>query len=135
MARRASSSSHPLWLVAAAALVLVVIAVGYLLYGKANDPYRTMKLLPVADYMENANSLRGNVYKLDGTVSRSLDWSATAGRLFSVDVSGTSAPGEVVPLLIPSQFDNLNIERGQRFLFKIEVGDKGILRVQDLRKA
>jgi hypothetical protein len=135
MARRASSSSHPLWLIAAAALVLVVIGVGYLLYGKANDPYRTMKLLPVADYMENANSLRGNVYKLDGTVSRSLDWSATAGRLFSVDVSGTSTPGEVVPLLVPAEFNNLNIERGQRFLFKIEVGDKGILRVQDLRKA
>ncbi len=135
MARRASSSSHPLWLAAAGVLVLTVIAVGYLLYGKANDPYRTMKLLPVADYMENANSLRGNVYKLDGTVSRSLDWSATAGRLFSVDVTGTDSRGEVVPLLIPSQFNNLNIERGQRFLFKIEVGDKGILRVQDLRKA
>jgi hypothetical protein len=124
-----------LWLAAAAVLFLAVIGVGYLLYGKANDPYRTMKLLPVADYMENANSLRGNVYKLEGTVSRSLDWSATAGRLFSVDVTGSTAAGDVVPLLVPSQFNNLNIERGQRFLFKIEVGDKGILRVQDLRKA
>lgn len=135
MARRASTSSHPLWLVAAAVLVLAFIALGSLLYGRASDPYRTLKQLPVADYMENANSLRGNVYKLDGTVARSLDWSATAGRLFSVDVSGTSAPGEVVPLLVPAEFNNWNIERGQRFLFKIEVGDKGILRVQDLRKA
>lgn len=135
MARRASSSSHPLWLAAAAVLILAVIGVGYLLYGKANDPYRTMKQLPVADYMENANSLRGNVYKLEGTVSRSLDWSATAGRLFSVDVTGSNSSGDVVPLLVPSEFNNLNIERGQRFLFKIEVGDKGILRVQDLRKA
>ena len=135
MARRASSSLHPLWLIAAAALVMATIGVGYFLYGKANDPYRTMKLLPVADYMENANSLRGNVYKLDGTVSRSLDWSATAGRLFSVDVTGSNGSGDVVPLLVPAQFNDLNIERGQRFLFKIEVGDKGILRVQDLRKA
>lgn len=135
MARRASTSSHPLWLVAAAVLVLAFIALGSLLYSRTSDPYRTLKQLPVADYMENANSLRGNVYKLDGTVARSLDWSATAGRLFSVDVSGTSAPGEVVPLLVPAEFNNWNIERGQRFLFKIEVGDKGILRVQDLRKA
>ena len=38
-------------------------------------------------------------------------------------------------VLVPPEFASVNIERGQRFLFKIEVGDKGILRAQDVKKA
>jgi hypothetical protein len=36
---------------------------------------------------------------------------------------------------VPAAFGSVNIERGQRFLFKIEVGEKGILRAQDVKKA
>jgi hypothetical protein len=134
VARRASSSPHPVWILVAAALVLAAIAGGFVVYGRVSDPYRTMTALPVQDYLENANSLRGNVYKLDATVAASLDWSATAGRLFSVEVNG---PGgrEMLPLIVPVEFNHVNIERGQHFLFKIEVGEKGILRVQDVKKA
>ncbi|MHA3771088.1 hypothetical protein ACXR0O_06060 [Verrucomicrobiota bacterium sgz303538] len=134
MARRASSSTNPAWLILAAIVALAAIAGGYALYGKASDPYRTMTPLPVQDYLENANSLRGNVYKLDAVVAKSLDWSPTAGRLFSVDI-GTGPNGDVLPILIPPQFNHVNVERGQRFYFKIEVAEKGILRVQDVKKA
>jgi hypothetical protein len=131
MARRASSSAHPIWLLLAALLVLGAIGGGWLLFGRVSDPYRTVATLPVKDYLENANSLRGNVYKVDATVLRQIEWSPTAGRLFSVDAPG----GEVLPILVPPQFGSVNIERGQRFLFKIEVGEKGILRAQDVKKA
>jgi hypothetical protein len=114
----------------AAVLLIGAVTGGYFLFGKTADPYRTMTALPVHDYLENSNSLRGNVYKVDGTVSKSLEYSSTAGRLFSVDVNG-----ELVPILVPSQFNSVNIERGQRFFFKIEVGDKGILKAQDVKKA
>lgn len=131
MARRASSSAHPVWLLLAAGLVLAAIAGGYFLFGRVSDPYRTVTVLPVQDYLENANSLRGNVYKLDATVLKQLEWSPTGGRLFSVDGPG----GEVLPILVPASFSSVNIERGQRFLFKIEVGDKGLLKAQDVKKA
>jgi len=131
MARRASSSSHPLWILAAVALLLGAVAGGYLMYGRSSDPFRTMTALPAQDYLENANSLRGNVYKLDGTVSKLLQYSPTDGRLFSVEVGS----GDVLAVLVPPQFNQVNIERGQHFLFKIEVGDKGILRAQDVKKA
>jgi hypothetical protein len=114
----------------AAVLVIAALAGGYFLFGKANDPYRTLSPLPVQDYLQNSNSLRGNVYKIDGTVSQALQWSATAGRLFSVDVNG-----DVLPILVPPQFNSVNIERGQRFYFKIEVGDRGILKAQDVKKS
>ncbi len=131
MARRASSPTHPVWLLLVVALVIGAIAGGYVLYGRVSDPFRTMTALPIPDYLENANSLRGNVYKLEATVAKSLEWSPVAGRLFSVDVSG----GDVLPLLVPVEFNHVNIERGQRFRFKIEVADKGVLRVQDVKKA
>jgi hypothetical protein len=134
MARRASSSTNPLWLILAAVIALAAIAGGYALYGKASDPYRTMTPLPVQDYLDNANSLRGNSYKLDAIVSKSLDWSPTAGRLYSVDLS-SDPKSDVLPILIPPQFNHVNIERGQRFFFKIEVAEKGILRVQDVKKS
>ncbi len=130
MARRASSSAHPAWMMLAALLVLAALGGGYVLFGKASDPYRTLTPLPVPDYLQNSNSLRGNVYKLEATVSESLQWSPTIGRLFSVE-----AGGEMLPVLVPPQFNSVNIERGQRFFFKLEVGDHGILLVQDVKKS
>ena len=129
MARRASSSAHPVWIVVALMLAIGAIAGGYFLFNRVSDPYRTMTPLPVSDYLENSNSLRGNVYKLDGTISQSLDWSPTGGRLFSVEVGA-----DVLPILVPASFNHFNLERGQRFYFKIQVGDKGILTAQDVKK-
>ena len=130
MARRASSSAPPIWIFAAVVLCLSAVIGGYVLFGRVSDPFRTIAALPVADYLQNSNSLRGNVYKIDGTIAKSIEWSPTAGRLFAVDVGN-----DVVAVLVPPQFNHLNIERGQRYLFKIEVGDKGILRAQDVKKA
>jgi hypothetical protein len=114
------------------AAVMVALAGGaYALYGWVSDPYRKVPPLPVHSYMENANSLRGNIYRLDATVSQALEYSSRSGRLFSV----TDSEGEVVAILVPPELRDLNIERGQRFFFKISVGDKGILRVQEARKA
>ncbi len=130
MARRASSSAHPVWILLAAVLVLAAVAGGYLLFGKASDPYRTLSPLPVSDYLQNSNSLRGNVYKIEGTVAQSLQWSPTGGRLFSVEVGD-----EMLPVLVPPSFNSVNIERGQRFNFKIEVGDRGVLKALDVKKS
>ena len=129
MGRRASSSAHPVWLLIALLLVLAAIGGGFLIHSRS-DPYRTVAALPVADYLENSNSLRGNIYKLEATVAKSIDWSANSGRLFAVE-----AGQDVLAVLVPPKFNQINIERGQRFFFKLEVGDKGILRVQDVRKA
>ena len=130
MARRASSSAHPVWMLIAVVLVMAALAGGYFLFGRTSDPYRTYSPLPVADYLQNSNSLRGNVYKLDATVGQSLQWSPSVGRLFSVEVNG-----EVLPVLVPPPFNSVNIEKGQRFFFLIKVEDHGILTAQDVKKS
>lgn len=131
MARRASSSAHPVWMLIAAVLLVAAVAGGWLLYGRVSDPYRTMTSLPVQDYLQNSNSLRGNVYKVDATVIEALRYSAKTGRLFSIEVNGSDR----LPVLVPPEFNRINIERGQRFYFKVAVEEKGVLRAQDVTKA
>lgn len=97
MARRASSSPHPFWVLLTVALLVASAGLGYFVYGRVSDPYRTIAPLPVQDYLENANSLRGNIYKLDATVGKALEWSSKSGRLFSVEAGS----GEVVAVLVP----------------------------------
>ncbi|MEA3189385.1 MAG: hypothetical protein QOD99_3215 [Chthoniobacter sp.] len=131
MPRRASSTVQPSWIIGCVVLLGAAIVGGRLLYQNVSDPYRTLTPLDVTAYVENANSLRGNVYKISVTVGTQLAWSPTAGRLYSVEVEGKP---EVLAVLIPAQFNHLNIQKGQRYFFKIEIGDKGILRASDVRK-
>lgn len=131
MARRASSTVHPLWIIAAVLLLTGALAGGWLLFRTVSDPYRTLTPLDVSGYLQNANSLRGNVYKVSATVDTQLAWAPAIGRLYAVEVEGGS---EVLPILIPAQFNELNMQKGQRYFFKIEVGDKGVLRAVDVRK-
>jgi hypothetical protein len=131
MVRRASSSVNPWWIGGVVVLVAAAMAGGWALYKDVSDPYRTLTSLDVPAYLDNANSLRGNVYKLNATVDTQLAWAPHEGRLFSVEVEGRS---DILPVMIPSSFNSVNIQKGQRYFFKIEVGDKGILRVQDIRK-
>jgi hypothetical protein len=133
MPRRASSGIHPAWIIVVILLIGGAIGVGYFLMGKVSDPYRTLTPLSVSEYLENSNSLRGNTYKVTGTVWNSLAWSPTTGRLFSIEVQGDHSTS-VLPLLIPASFNQINIQKGQRYVFKVEIDEKGILKVKDLNK-
>jgi len=133
MPRRASSKLNPLWFVAVALLVAAAIGGGYLFIRTANDPYRTIHSLDVLTYLENANSLRGNTYRITGTVWNSLAWSPAAGRLFAVEV-GEGKAGDLLPLLVPSSLNHMNLQKGQRFAFEVEIVEGGVLRVKSLRK-
>lgn len=134
MPRRASFTIHPVWIAAIFILVAAAIAGGYFLVEQVNDPYRTLSQLSVPAYLDNSNSLRGNTYKVTGTIWNSLAWSPTAGRLFSIEIESGSGTTDILPLLIPAEFNHVNIQKGQRFTFKIEVDEKGILKVEGLKK-
>ncbi len=112
-------------------LVIAAIAGGYLLYTFVGDHYRTLTPLDVTSYLDNSNSLRGNTYKVSGTVASKLAWAPAIGSLYSIEVEST---GDMLPLLVPAEFNRVNIQKGQKFFFRVEVGEKGILHVQDLKK-
>ncbi|XHR30258.1 MAG: hypothetical protein ACFUZC_06790 [Chthoniobacteraceae bacterium] len=138
MARRASFSIHPLWIVAVLVLVVGAISAGRFLVGRVNDPYRTLAALDVPAYLENANSLRGNSYKMSASIWNYLASDTATGRLFSVETGGgggNGGPAEILPLFIPAEFNGVNIQKGQHFNFSVEVNEKGILTVKGLTKA
>ena len=131
MVRRASSSVNPWWIGGVILLLLAALIGGWALYQAVSDPYRTLTSLDVSAYLEDANSLRGNVYKVSGTIDTQLAWAPAAGRLYSVEVREGK---EMLALLIPATFNSMNIQKGQRYFFKVEIGEKGILQVRDIRK-
>ncbi len=83
--------------------------------------------------MENANSLRGNVYKVQGTVDISLGWNPAKGRMFSILVEQEDGSGPL-PVLMPEELNHINVQRGQRFNLRVEIGGGGVVVVQDMKK-
>ena len=127
MARRKNSSINPVWLLLAVGLILIAFVGSRFFLSSGSDPYRTIAALDVSAYMENANSLRGNTYKAEGEVSNLLAWSPTAGRLIAVDVEK-----ETIPVLVTQEFNAINIQKGQKFRFVLEVDPKGVLKTKKL---
>ena len=132
MARRSKKSRLPLGIAVAIALIVAAFLGSRFFITTSSQPFRTATPLDVATYLQNANSLRGNVYKVQGEVLNSLGWSPTKGRLIAVGVDNGS---QVVPVLVTTDFSHVNIQRGQRFIFLLEVDDKGILRTKDMTKS
>jgi hypothetical protein len=132
VARRSKKSRLPLGIVMAVVLIVAAFLGSRYFITKTSQPFRTATPLDVATYLENANSLRGNVYKIQGEVLNSLGWSPTQGRLIAVGVDNGR---QVVPVLVTTDFSHINIQRGQRFIFLLEVDDKGILRTKDMTKS
>ncbi len=133
MSRRSRKSIHPAWLLTGLIVLVVVLYLGTTLFSRTGDPYRTTAPLAAAAYLENSNSLRGNVYKLEGEILNVLGYSpATQDRLISVQIQGEE---DIVPLVVPGNLSHVNLQKGQKFHFEVQVDPKGILRAQALAKS
>ena len=134
MPRRASSKIQPIWIVAVVAAAILVVGLGFVLESQGGDPFRTVAELNLQDYLSDARSLRGNSYKVKGMIYQSLGYSRNKGRLVSVEV-GSGADSNMIPILIPPDLSYLNLQKGQRYVFRLEVGDSGILLAKDMKKS
>jgi hypothetical protein len=139
MPRRAKSRFKPVHLIASIAAVLVVAFLGYKLLshgGGASGGFVGVNDLSIREYLDNSNALGGNTYRIEGTIDGRLDnWPSGSGRLFSilVDDRDDVAP---LPVHVPAKFNGTNIQRGQRYRFKVEVqAGTGMLEVQELSKS
>lgn len=111
-----------------AALLIKLIA-GDFIGGGGSGPKKSSlgnaTPLSLSSYRDNANSLRGNVYQIDGKIEEMLRWSESA-RLISFEASdgGTKIP---VPVLVPADFRNVNLERGSELRMVVRVDREGTL--------
>ncbi len=131
MARRAQSGLKPAHLISMLALLAGVISGGWSLLNRGTDPMTGLSLLSAEEYLESSNALSGNTYKVEGTIDNRLDSWKGSDRLFSVQVS---EGGSFVPVLVPASLD-ANIQRGQRYVFRVRVLETGVLEVLQLIKA
>ncbi|MBP84479.1 MAG: hypothetical protein CMO61_11600 [Verrucomicrobiales bacterium] len=91
--------------------------------GKSSSNAATLNLMT---YRDNGNSLRGNVYKVDGKVEETLRWTADRGRLISFEANDSTITIPV-PVLVPEEFSNINIERGSQLVMVVRVDRDGTL--------
>jgi hypothetical protein len=131
VARRSKQSSFPLPLLLGLAAAGVLIFGLIFFWGGRADPYRTTDTLDPSAYLDNANSLRGNVYRLEAEILNALALSPSEGRLISIRPDS----GQVLPLLVPNSLNHLNLQKGQRFIFLVEVDPRGLLQARDLTKS
>jgi hypothetical protein len=130
MVRKRKSPSRAGWIIGLFTVGILFFAAIYLLGSKDSNPTRTTPPLDVASYLANANSLRGNIYKLQGTVAESLAWSPDSGRLIAVQTDD-----DIIPILVTPDFNSMNIQKEQRLEFILEVDEKGILRTRKVTKS
>ena len=136
MARHKKSLGIPPMLIV---LLLVVLgAAGYFILrqGGSKSSLRTVEELDPTLYYENANSLRGNTYKIDAEIDSALGNSPSKGRIFSVVLKKDTKSGApvVLPILVPVELGSLTIQKGQHYLMRVMVIDSGLLKVEEARK-
>lgn len=107
-----------------AALLVKVIAGDYF-SGPKRSGGGNATALSLASYRDNANSLRGNNYQIQGRIEEMLRWSES-GRLISFEANDgfISIP---VPVLVPADFKNVNLERGAELSMVVRVDREGTL--------
>ena len=130
MPRSNRLSLRPLLLVVFPAL-LVIAGVSYYLSTADGQMFRTHPPLDPETYATSAQTLINNTYRLEGTVDNLLDWSPTKGRLIAVH---TSPENRLLPVVVTKDFDSVNLQKGQKFVFLVEVRDMGFLFTKDLKQ-
>lgn len=125
MARRASSSTNPIVIISIVVVVAIAIFAGKSLLSKKSTSFSDVNPLVVQDLLDNGNSLRNNEYVVEGKVDERFFRNSNSASVVSVRVKSNSGE-EIVPVKIPADFNNVNIEREQRYAFKIRFEEGGI---------
>lgn len=135
MPRRAQSGVRPAHWLGILAIFAVIGGGGYALMNRATDPMTGITELSTREFLDDASALSGNIYRLEGIVDDRLDkWRSADGRLFSVQISDGTGSGNFVPVWVPPDYQGANIQRGQRYSFKVRVQENGVLEVLELLK-
>jgi hypothetical protein len=133
MARRASSSTNPILIIGIVAAVVALFFGGKALMTKKKESFAGVNPLVVQDLLDNGNSLRDNTYLIEGKIDERFFRDGNTSSVVSVRVKSESGE-EIVPVIIPSKFNNLNIEREQRYAFKVRFEQGGIPVATDISR-
>ena len=123
MSRRASSGINPVVLIGVIVAVVALFFGIKSLMGRKKVSFEGTPPLPVEDYMEHGNSLRNNEYVIDGVVDEQQV--KDDGRVVFLKVKSSGAEYNI-PVKIPMDLKVQNIEREQRYSFKVRIEKQGV---------
>lgn len=121
MPRRASSGPKSSVIIGIAAFLVVAFLGAKMLTGERSAKIKGATPLSMAEFLENGNSLRGNEYLIQGTVDQR--WPRDNGQVVSLLVENSE---DLIGIEIPSSFNDLNIERAQKYAIKVKFREGGI---------
>jgi hypothetical protein len=133
MARRASSSTNPILIIGLVVAVVALIFGGKLFMSKKKKSFTDVNPLAVQDLLDNGNSLRNNEYLIEGKIDERFFREGNTSSVVSVRMKAESSE-EIVPVVIPAKFNKLNIEREQRYAFKVRFEQGGIPVATDISR-
>ena len=133
MARRASSSTNPILIIGIVVAVVALIFGGKLFMSKKKKSFTDVNLLAVQDLLDNGNSLRNNEYLIEVKIDERFFRDGNTSSVVSVRMKAESSE-EIVPVVIPAKFNKLNIEREQRYAFKVRFEQGGIPVATDISR-
>jgi hypothetical protein len=133
MARRASSSTNPVLIIGIVVAVIAAVFAGKFVMAKKSEKFSDVNPLVIQDLLDNGNSLRNNEYLIEGKIDERFFRDSNTSSVVSVRVKSASGE-EVVPVKIPSNFNNLNIEREQRYVFKVRFEQGGMPVATDISR-
>lgn len=125
MPRRASSGISSGLLIGIAVAAAALFFGGKILLSGKSAESLSGSTLEMGTVTENANSLRGNEYVVEGTVDEKLKWTADRGQVVSLKVGNADNP-EFLGIEIPAELSDVNIEREKRYAFKVRFREGGI---------
>ena len=86
--------------------------------------------LNMADVLENANSMRGNEYVVNGTIESKLRVGASS-QVISLKVEGSN---ELLPVEVPAEFNKLNLEVQQSYSIRVKFRQGGVAVATDMKR-
>lgn len=133
MPRRASSGPNLGLILGIAAVVAAAAFAGKLVFGQKTGKTLSGTSLDMRSAVENANSLRGNEYIVEGKIDDQLDWDAEHGQVISLKVESGDA-ADFLAIEIPPKLSNINIEREQSYSFRVRFREGGIAVAEDITR-
>ncbi|MEM9080480.1 MAG: hypothetical protein AAGC74_07315 [Verrucomicrobiota bacterium] len=131
MARRASSKSSPAATFGILAGVIILLGAGFFfVFNKKADGFDSPPL-PVADFQNNANSMRGNLHSVQGRIHSITPRDNGKFIHLIVDDAGQE---KHIPIVVPDTLTGTNLYREQNYAFEVTVEEGGILMASALRQ-
>lgn len=124
MARRASSGINSTVIIIAVIAAVAIAAVGWMLT-REKDASSDLPELPISGYLNDANSMYGSRYSLEGEIFEKFSPAAGGDSVLSVKVDN-SGQTAFIPVRIPAgnSFGNLTVR--QSYLFDLEISSGGV---------